>query len=75
MIFRSRECHSESLPFFLLARAGDLHLFPVSVKTQSGEKLELQVSYLLVELLPYFSFLCYKLVVLSHLLDILDPRI
>jgi hypothetical protein len=24
--------------------AGDLHLYPVSVKTQSGEKLELQVS-------------------------------
>lgn len=42
-----RICHSEPLLFSLYAGAGDLHLFPVSVKTQSGEKLELQVSYLL----------------------------
>lgn len=62
MIFRLWECHLEPLPFFLHASAGDLHLFPVPVKTQSGEKLELQVSYLLIELLHYFSFLCFKLV-------------
>lgn len=26
--------------------AGEVHLYPVSVKTQGGEKLDLQVSYL-----------------------------
>lgn len=29
--------------------SGDLHLYPMIVKTQSGEKLELQVSTLNIE--------------------------
>jgi len=43
------------IQFLLLGIAGDIHLYPVSVKTQSGEKLELQVSKLYFWLYSTFN--------------------
>lgn len=49
-----RLAHSNQLGFLHLG-SGDIHLYPVPVKTQGGEKIELQVCYITFTLMNYYS--------------------
>jgi hypothetical protein len=58
--------YASSLTWAYSYQAGELHLYPIPVKTESGEKLELQVTiknfYLSSSLsLYYFSVIYVKL--------------